>query len=510
MKHSLSGKNHYYLFTVMALCVMAIGLFFRFYRLGWQELWYDELFSTVSALEPTLEGLFSNWLTGDGNPPGYNVFLWAWLKLFPATETFARLPSAMAGSAALTIFYLWGRKFLSRQAVLIGTILFSLSYGAIYYAQEARGYGLLMLMATIATFLLLELIRHFPDKKIFRKYLMWYFLSLLAMSYVHYFGILYGIILTSCLGMVCIYRRKNMVPLVIGCLAWVIGYLPALPNLLLLLSIDNAQWPVYGLDVMASYLRQLFFTRHAVSRSVTVIIIAGLLIVMGLKLFRRIKRDRFKTLFQPEKDVLYYLFALSMVALLLLPVLIRGVDYRHFLVFFPLHFLVSGKILAAFPIRKFAYGSIYAILFLSMLAFGFQMRNYYQVHKQQWGTSAKYVLERYHPRAAVVVLGVHPEKSAVDIFDHFYMRNLAFYDYYFQRINTGTDTIRLDVLRPGRSAFEKYLQELEASRKNELFILGPHHLRLDQATKDLLDEKAVEKQEKQFYSTVVYGYRLRP
>ena len=491
---------------------ISAGIFFRFYQLGLQELWYDELFSTVAAQEPLLSDFIYEWAFCDGNPPGYGLFLWLWLKVFPPTEFYVRLPSAIAGSLSLVLLYFLGKRYVSHRAAIIATILFSFSYGSIFYAQEARSYSFLMLFATLTTFLWLRLVQEFQHTKVFLQHSPLYVLFLIVLSYTHYFGLLLGGMLTAYLLFLSIYYKKNR-GIVLACIVlWVLCYLPWINRLLFLFSIDKTQWQFEGLDAFSDYFVILLFKNHPVSKAITLALLTAALIIAVFKIKTFIRSKNYEKLLLWERHALYYISLLSFLVMLILPFSIRGIDYRHYMVFFPLHFLLLGQLYAG-VFRKKLWVPLLVFL-CSALAFYFQMSNYYEVHKQQWGTSVKYVLRHYSPPADVVILGIPQERPTLEyirrgeIYESFYVHNYDFYQYYFDRFNDKNFPIELKVLRPEAEAFTKYLESVKNSETNEVFILGGHHLTLDEDVLHLLQKVASEHHEKTYFSTKVYWFKL--
>jgi uncharacterized membrane protein len=498
--------------TFLVLSSISAGIFFRFYQLGLQELWYDELFSTVSAQEPFLSDFFYKWAYCDGNPPAYGLFLWLWIKVFPATEFYVRLPSAIASSLTLILLYFQGKRYVSHQTALIATLLFSFCYGGIYYAQEARSYGFLMLFATITTLLWLHLLKHFQDRNVFLKYSLLYTLSIIILSYTHYFGILLGSILTAWLFFLSLYYQKNLLIILSGVVLWVLSYLPWISKLLFLFSIDKTQWQYEGLNAFSDYFLILLFKSHPISKVVSITLLIAALLIIVFKIKTLLTTKKYHTLLLWERNALYYVSFVSFLIMLVLPFNLRGIDYRHYIVFFPLHFLLLGSLYASVSKKKL--WMLFLVFTLSAIAFYFQMSNYYVVHKQQWGTSVQQVLSHYSPHTDVVILGIPQERSTLEyirrgeIYESFYVRNYDFYQYYFDRYNEKKLPIELKVLRPELEAFTNYIESIKHSDKKEVFILGGHHLKLDEEILQLLQKTASNSYEKSYYSTKLYWFEL--
>jgi mannosyltransferase len=90
----------------------------------------------------------------EGTPP---LFFWlAWLtKWFDGVEGL-RVPSLLAGLAAVPLTYALGRRTAGLTAGLVGAALIALSPFQIFYATEARAYELVMLFCLLAAVTLLR------------------------------------------------------------------------------------------------------------------------------------------------------------------------------------------------------------------------------------------------------------------------------------------------------------------------------------------------------------------
>lgn len=131
----------------LALILVAVGL--RFFNLGSESLWNDELSSWTRSDVGTL-GQLIDIAKQDVHPPGYPIFLYFWIKLFGDSEFALRLPSAIAGVWAVAFIFALGRNTYTPRVAALATGLLAVSWTPLYYAQEGRVYSMLML-ASIAT-----------------------------------------------------------------------------------------------------------------------------------------------------------------------------------------------------------------------------------------------------------------------------------------------------------------------------------------------------------------------
>ncbi len=127
--------------TVLLLTLCGAAL--RFWHLGAQSLWLDELFS-VSLARRGLAEIIGGTMQ-DTMPPLYYLLL-HWPLTIAADEVAARWLSALFSSAAVPLLYLLARRlFASRGIALTAAALAAFSPFQIAYGQEARMYAQLAL-----------------------------------------------------------------------------------------------------------------------------------------------------------------------------------------------------------------------------------------------------------------------------------------------------------------------------------------------------------------------------
>ncbi|MFB7164502.1 glycosyltransferase family 39 protein [Streptomyces sp. NPDC058320] len=86
----------------------------------------------------------------------YYVLMHGWMAVFGDSETAMRMPSVLAMSGTAALVALIGRRLFDSRAGMCGGLLFALIPVVSRFAQEARSYALVVLVATLATFLLLR------------------------------------------------------------------------------------------------------------------------------------------------------------------------------------------------------------------------------------------------------------------------------------------------------------------------------------------------------------------
>jgi mannosyltransferase len=135
--------------AVVALTAVGAGL--RFATLGDQSLWYDEYLSQTAASGPLSE-VMPHIERAESSPPVYYYVAWAWTHAFGQGDFVLHSLSALAGTLAIPLAYAAGRELASRRAGVILAALVATSPWLIWYSQEARSYGLLMLLSAASLY----------------------------------------------------------------------------------------------------------------------------------------------------------------------------------------------------------------------------------------------------------------------------------------------------------------------------------------------------------------------
>jgi mannosyltransferase len=141
-----------------ALLILAAAL--RFSTLGLQSFWYDEAFTPVHVLHAGLGATLKGVVHTENTPPLWYVLIWAWSRIFGAGAVALRFPSGLAGVATVAVGWGIGRELTGRRATAIATAAFvAVNPLFVWYSQEARAYGLFVLMSALAMWCFLRAAR---------------------------------------------------------------------------------------------------------------------------------------------------------------------------------------------------------------------------------------------------------------------------------------------------------------------------------------------------------------
>jgi mannosyltransferase len=133
------------------LLTLALGL----YQAGRPELWRDEVASWWFASRPLPRLIAAVHSTGATQLP-YYLLLHFWIAAFGDSADAMRALSVLAMAGAAACVTLVGRRMAGARAGLISGLVFALVPSVSRFAQEIRFYALEVLVATLATLLLLR------------------------------------------------------------------------------------------------------------------------------------------------------------------------------------------------------------------------------------------------------------------------------------------------------------------------------------------------------------------
>lgn len=132
-----------------ALTILAAVL--RLPTLGQQSFWYDEAFTPVHVLHPSLWATLHSVAHTENTPPLWYLVAWVDSRVLGTGEIALRLPSALAGIATVPVAWAIGRELTHRRATAIAAAGFvAVNPLLVWYSQEARAYALFVLLLAVA------------------------------------------------------------------------------------------------------------------------------------------------------------------------------------------------------------------------------------------------------------------------------------------------------------------------------------------------------------------------
>jgi 4-amino-4-deoxy-L-arabinose transferase-like glycosyltransferase len=148
-----------------ALTLLAAAL--RLSTLDLQSFWYDEAFTPVHVLHPSLLATLRSVVHTENTPPLWYVIAWADSRVLGTGEIALRLPSAIAGIATVPVAWAIGRELTARRATAIAAAAFvAVNPLFVWYSQEARAYGLFVFTSALAMLCFLRALRSATPRRL--------------------------------------------------------------------------------------------------------------------------------------------------------------------------------------------------------------------------------------------------------------------------------------------------------------------------------------------------------
>lgn len=130
--------------------VLIFAALIRLPTLGLQSFWFDEAFTPVHVLHPSIVATMETMAHTENTPPLWYVIVWAWTRVFGTGVVAMRLVSALAGIALVAVVYEIARELAGRRVAVIAGAITAASPLFVWYSQEARAYELYTLTAALS------------------------------------------------------------------------------------------------------------------------------------------------------------------------------------------------------------------------------------------------------------------------------------------------------------------------------------------------------------------------
>lgn len=377
--------------TVLTL-VVAAAVFLDAYCLGCKSLWLDEGFTLGNMYLGGFE--FLKHVVGDPAMPLYYGLLRVW-AVFGTGEAFVRAFSILPAAAAIPIIYVLGRRLMGRAQGLIAALLLATNSFVVSYAQEARGYTLAMMLATLSTLLFVAAVGN-PSKKVWVQYVV---VSALALT-AHMFGVY--VILAHAGSLLLLERRvRRSLPLakVYGAIT-LVACLGAVPLVYLKVTGRTFGWipPSFG-DLLTA---PSILAGHPWALTPYLLVAAIPIVVLSGSIRRRPSDEGWKLL------LLTLWFVLPVVGSFLASQVVPMFLTRYLIVAVPALALLAAEGLTRLP-RWLGAVALATILVFSVVG----LRDWYTLPKDDWRSVTDYLADKADPDDPLFfVRPSHPEAYA--------------------------------------------------------------------------------------------------
>lgn len=147
------------------ILILLLASFLRFFNLGFQSLWLDEIYTmNISSPNQTWATFHKELIKREGFPHLYFVLLRFLYFIFDYTPFVARSFSAVTGIAGVYAIYLIGKELYSSKIGLFAALLLSVNSYHILMSQDARPYTFYALAATLSFYRLVVFLKNHTIK----------------------------------------------------------------------------------------------------------------------------------------------------------------------------------------------------------------------------------------------------------------------------------------------------------------------------------------------------------
>src|SRR5512139_3415292 len=167
----------------LALTLLAI-FFISLYHPTRESMAYDEGWS-LWAVRPAETGEMIARVAADVHPPLYFLALDSWVAQLGESDVMVRLLSVAGALLGAATTFALGRQLFDRWVGWIALTVLGTTSFFVYYAREARMYSWLLALASLSMWAYCRW-----RQRLSRRYMMIYALSIAALFYTHYYGLL--------------------------------------------------------------------------------------------------------------------------------------------------------------------------------------------------------------------------------------------------------------------------------------------------------------------------------
>ncbi|MFA4860796.1 glycosyltransferase family 39 protein [Methanoregula sp.] len=229
----------------LLLSLTIVGLFLRFFNLGYNSLWLDEA-STHTFAIMSIPEIWEATTGGEFNPP---LFYWIehFMLVFGNNEFVLRFVPALLGVLTIPLVYYAGKEFMDRNVGIIAAAAFAFSPFLVFYSQEARAYSMMLFFVAFA---MIFYFRAMKNNEI-RNWVLFGLLAALAFwSHFYALVIIGALILYALAVQILKYAKdvRNLVPMIIGWAVFAVICLPLIVATIQLFGSRTASAPSFGLQ----------------------------------------------------------------------------------------------------------------------------------------------------------------------------------------------------------------------------------------------------------------------
>ena len=118
--------------------IFGVAVYFRLHDLGARNLWTDEAWVALAAMQPTAKAALA---AGQSTPPFYLLTVWALVQLWGHSEMVLRSLSWLFGVGTLWLIWRLARVLAEVPAALLALAAVAFSPIMVYYSKELKQYS---------------------------------------------------------------------------------------------------------------------------------------------------------------------------------------------------------------------------------------------------------------------------------------------------------------------------------------------------------------------------------
>ena len=267
------------------LCViLGIGTFLRFYKLDFQSLWLDELYTMNVANPANSYGTIIDEVYLRESFPYFYFFVEnSFFKIFGFNSLVARIPSALFGTLTILALYKLVKLLYNKSAALVASILLAINEFHIFYSQDARAYSFYIFGVILSFYFLLKILENQN-----RKSLIGYIVCSAFMINTNFFSIInlfsQGIIFSIYIVFVDKENRKKLISyLLISYTSIFLFFIPNITKFIALLGFDSGWIPAPTKDGITKIFNEFFRDSEFVLFFITLLSISYLMKLLKSK-----------------------------------------------------------------------------------------------------------------------------------------------------------------------------------------------------------------------------------
>jgi mannosyltransferase len=364
-----------------------LSLVLGFHALGRKSLWNDEGLSAMVSS--------SRWsdILSRGNPAdanartpamvGYHAVLKVW-RVLGSSETVLRSLSVIAVAATVIAVFAVTARLCDRATGVLAGFLAAVAPFAVRYAQEARGYALMMLLVTVSMWCFVVAVETGRDR--------WWVLYVLvaaAACYAHAYG---GFVIVA-QGLSLVLLGRDRVPVRKVVVAAGVLVVLVLPLLLLLTSGSQS-----GSGSKPTVSSSLSVISNMAGGKLLLVVLAGLAVVPVVELARRWRASG-PSLATWRVGLVVVWIVVPVAAAFVFAFITKSWQPRYVIAVLPALCIAAAMGLRRLGDRRIVVAALVGIAVLA----GFKMRNWYDAPAHEdWRAVTAYVVRSSHPSDGVV------------------------------------------------------------------------------------------------------------